>query len=305
MPKRCVACAFACVGIFLGPGPVAWGLWACSGWDPTLMALPSDRAELLRLAQELERALEAMPIAANARNIARRRAATQFKLGRIRVELGQSPEAERLFAQGATGFWELGSPSDRDFSAWASIEQAGTAGGAGRTEEALAILDQMIERFGGFPTLDNVLSGPADALGMWLSLLEQTNDPRRLYEAAGVALAMLDPKEHAAFSTALACRAGSADELGYSDEAVEVYEQAIAWTEQEQPDLPIDAFLDHAVRRVAFLLDALGRDEEAAAAYRRIIERFKAKKTWRARKVVVDARATLDELRKRARTGQR
>jgi tetratricopeptide (TPR) repeat protein len=267
-------------------------------------ALPTTQAELLRSAQELERALEAMPIAANARNIARRRAATQFKLGRIRVELGQSREAESLFAQAASGFWELGSPSDRDLAAWARIRQAATAAEARRTEEALAILDKMIEQFGGFPTLDNVPSGPADALSMWLRLLEQTNDPRRLYEAAGVALAMLDPQEHAAFCTALACRAGSADELGYSEEAVTVYEQAIAWAEEEQPDLPIDAFLDHAMRRVAALLDDLGRDEEAAAAYRRLIERFKAKRTWRSRQVAVDARDRLTAIRGRRETGQ-
>jgi hypothetical protein len=62
---------------------------------------------------------------------------------------------------------------------------------------------------------------------------------------------------------------------------------------QEEPNSDVDALLDHAVLRVAPLLDDLGRDEEAAAAYKRIIERFKAKKTVRARAVVATARAWL------------
>jgi hypothetical protein len=175
---------------------------------------------------------------------------------------------------------------------------------AGRDTEALAIMDQMVEQFGGFPAMESTSGGPTAALCMWLHLLTEANDPR-LYEAAGVALGMIDPKDHLAFSTALACRTGSADALGDTDNVVEAYQRGIAWVEQEQPDLPMDAFLDRAVQRVAGLLYDLGRDEEAAAAYKRVIERFEAKKTWRSRKVVANARARLNEVRSRARTGQR
>jgi tetratricopeptide (TPR) repeat protein len=260
------------------------------------MPLPTDRAELLRLAREGERALKEIPSAGNLKT-AGSRAATQFELGRIRDRLGYTREAERLLAAAAAGFWELGSPSDRDFSAVVRISQARTAMVAGRDKEALAVLDRMIEQFGGFPTLENVPIGPAGGLILWLTLLERANDQKRLYEAAGVALGMLDPhgsaRDREAFGKAFAWRARSADELGHRDEAVEQYEKAIAWLEQEEPNSDVDALLDHAVMRVAPLLDDLGRDEEAAAAYKRIIERFKAKKTVRARAVVATARAWL------------
>jgi hypothetical protein len=58
-------------------------------------------------------------------------------------------------------------------------------------------------------------------------------------------------------------------------------------------DPDVDALLDHAVSRVAPLLAELGRDEEAAVAYKRIIERFKTKKTLLARLAVTAAKAWL------------
>jgi tetratricopeptide (TPR) repeat protein len=228
----------------------------------------------------------------------------QFRLGHIRDQLGESQDADRLYAEAATGYWELGSPSDRDLAALARTAQAKAAMSAGRDKEALTIMDQMVEQFGGFPAMESTSGGPTAALCMWLHLLAEANDPR-LYEAAGVALGMIDPKNHLAFSTALGARAGSADVLGDKVNMVETYEKAIAWVEQEQPDLPMDAFLDRAVERVAGLLYDLGSDEEAAAAYKRVIERFEAKKTWRSRKVVAGAQARLHEVRNRARTGQR
>lgn len=190
------------------------------------MPLSSDRAELLRQAAEGERALREIPSAGNPK-VAGRRAGTQFELGRIRDRLGESRAAERHFADAATGFWELG---HRDFAAQARISQARTAMAGGRDREALAILDQMVEQFGGFPTLDTLPISPAAALSMWLLLIERSNDQKRLYDATGVALGMLDPhgstRDHVAFSKALAWRARSADAPGYTDEAVETYQKA-------------------------------------------------------------------------------
>jgi len=71
------------------------------------MRLPSDRADLLRLANKGERALAEIQSAGNPK-AAGRRAATMFELGRVRDRLGESREAERMFAQAATAFWELG-----------------------------------------------------------------------------------------------------------------------------------------------------------------------------------------------------
>ena len=256
------------------------------------MPFPSDRADLLREAAEAERALREIPSAGNV-DIAGRRAATQFELGRIRDRLGESREAERLFAEAASGFLELG---HRDFAAGARIFQARTAMADGRDKEALSILDRMVELFGGFPTLEKLPISPAGGLGLWLVLLSRAKDPKRLYEASGIALAMLDPlgsADHVAFSKALAWRARSADELGYTDEAIETYQRAIAWLEQAEPDSSVDALLDDAVRRVAILLAELHRDKEAAAAHRRVIERFKTRKTLSARLVVKASNAWL------------
>jgi tetratricopeptide (TPR) repeat protein len=229
--------------------------------------------------------------------IASRRAATQFELARIRDRLGQSRQAERLFEEAATGFWALGSPSGRDFAAGARISQARVAAAAGRDEEALAILDEMVKQFGGFPTLEHVPIGPAGALDLWLVLLSRARDQSRLYEASGVALGMLDPygsaRDHVSFSKALAWRASSAEKLGYADEAIETYQRAIAWLEQEEPDSSVDALLDDAVQRVAILLDDAGRDKEAVAAHRRVVERFKMRETLAASLVVTASRAWL------------
>jgi len=75
----------------------------------------------------------------------------------------------------------------------------------------------------------------------------------------------------------VACQ--SADELGYEDEAAEMYEKAIPSLEREEPNETVDALLDHAISRAPQLLSDLDRDEQAAAAYARTIERFKTKKT--------------------------
>jgi tetratricopeptide (TPR) repeat protein len=223
-----------------------------------------------------------------------RRAGTQFELGRIRDRLGDSRAAERHFADAATGFWELG---HRDFAAGARISQARAAMVAGRYEEALAILDQMVEQFGGFPSVESMPISPVGGLSMWLWLLAKTKNRKRLYEAAGIALGLINPdrsaRDHVAFGKALAWRASGADELGYTDEAVEMYQKAIAWLEQEKPDSDIDALLDDAVPRVAILLADLHRDEEASAAHRRVIERFHTRKTAAARLTVKTSKAWL------------
>jgi tetratricopeptide (TPR) repeat protein len=254
---------------------------------------PSDRAELLRQAAEGDRALREIPSAGNAK-VAGRRAGTQYELGRIRNRLGESREAERLFAEAASGFWELG---HREFSALARFSQVNAAVVDGRTKEALTIMERTIEQFEGFPKLENTRIGAASGLSMWLWLLGKANDQKRLYEAAGIALGMLDPsgstKERVAFGKALAWRARSADALGYKDEAAELYEKAIASLAREEPNETLDALLDDAISRAPQLLSDLERDEEAAAAYARTIERFETKKKLSARVTLAAARLWL------------
>jgi tetratricopeptide (TPR) repeat protein len=257
------------------------------------MQLPVDREDLLLLAREGERALREIPSAGNPK-VAGRRAATQFELGRVHDRLGEPREAERHFAEAATGLWELGY---RDFSAAARLSQVRTAAADGRKKEALTTMERMVEQFGGFPTLENARIRPAAGLSMWLWLLGDASDYKRLYEASGIALAMLDPSvstnERVSFGKALAWRARSADELGNKDEAVEMYQKAIASLEQEESEEELDALLDHAISTVAQVLFDLDRDDEAAAAYARTIERFKGKRTLSARFTLAVARLWL------------
>jgi tetratricopeptide (TPR) repeat protein len=257
------------------------------------MQLPVDREDLLLLAREGDRALREIPSTGD-RKVAGRRAATQFELGRVHDRLGEPRKAERYFAEAGTGLWELGY---RDFSAAARLSQIRIAVADGRKKEALTTMERMVEQFGGFPTLENARIRPAAGLTMWLWLLDEANDYKRLYEVSGIALAMLDPSvstnERVSFGKALAWRATSADELGYKDEAVEMYEKAIASLEREESDEGVDALLDHAISTVAQVLFELDRDEEAAAAYARTIERFKGRKTLSARLRLAVARLWL------------
>jgi len=52
-------------------------------------------------------------------------------------------------------------------------------------------MERMIEQSGGFPPLEDARISPAAGLGMWLWLLGEANDQKRLYEAAGIALGCL------------------------------------------------------------------------------------------------------------------
>jgi tetratricopeptide (TPR) repeat protein len=260
------------------------------------MQLPSDRESLLRLAAETERDLAEIAAAGDPR-LAGRRAVTLHRLGGIRARLGEWEKAERLYDEAANTFWELGSPSERQFAAAERLSQSNMAMADGRYEQALEIIERLIEQFGGFPKLEGIPAQPAVGLRLWLTLLEKLGDSERLYEATGVALALLDPggstAERGVLAMALAQRAGSADELGYTDEALELYEQAI--TSLEGVDQAgASEHLYHAILRVATLLGELDRTEEANAAFARIIERFNGNKGLQARAAVAVARAWLE-----------
>jgi tetratricopeptide (TPR) repeat protein len=241
------------------------------------MTLPKDRPSLLRLAEETERVLAETANAGDEKT-ARRHTKDLFQLGVIRQRLGESQEAVQLYDESANASWNLNWSVGREFSAMARIGQAGALVTDGRSDEGLRIIERLIEQFGGFPEFKTFTWMRSNGLELWLSLLEEAEEWERLYDAAGIALALLDPADpttdQAALTKAVLARATAAHELGYNEEAVETYENAIARLEAEEPERPSKDLLE-AMSSVAALLTELGREEEAAAAYARVIVRFK------------------------------
>lgn len=243
------------------------------------MPLPTDRADLLRLAAETEVVIARTADAANPK-LAQEHAQELFRLGEIRRRLGEAPEAERLFAESADANLALGTALGAELAAMSRIGLASMAVKDERYHEACRHVERMIDLNGGFPTLEILKQGPIRALGLWLLVLEKTENYERLYDASNIALGLIDPREsptnRVAHSQALALRAKSADELGHAEEAVDLYEKAIAQLEEDEPAPERDRQLNHAMLRVPVLLGELDRDEEASDAITRL-ERLQGK----------------------------
>jgi tetratricopeptide (TPR) repeat protein len=138
------------------------------GKDGAGVALPKDRASLLVLATETERLVAQTAIALD-RKTAQTHANELFRLGEIRARLGEPQKAERIYDEAATAFWKLqwpsngGSPLDREWAALARIRQSSLAAGEGRYDEALVIYERLVEQFGGFPKIEQLVIGRAFA----------------------------------------------------------------------------------------------------------------------------------------------
>jgi hypothetical protein len=108
------------------------------------------------LAAETERAVAETYVPLNG-EAAQRHANELLRLGEIRVRLGEDAEAERVLDEAATAFWKLGSSlSHRERAAVARVTQASLASVAGRFDDALAIIDALVEQVGVFPSSRNV-----------------------------------------------------------------------------------------------------------------------------------------------------
>lgn len=256
------------------------------------MTLPIDPVELRHRAAKAEVVVEETAGATNPETT-RRHAIALMDLARIRHRLGETREAERLFGAAADSFWS----SDQDLAPVPCLAQAALVMDNGRDREALVLIERMITRLGGFPAMRASPRGPAVGLSLWMLLLNREKKNTRLYEASGIAMAMLDPPSNAedrlVLGKAFAWRARSADALGYTDEAVDMYDEAITRLEAEERDEDVTVLLDHAIARVAPLLAELGRDEEASAAYARLVEKLQTSKQAWARAAVVAARTWL------------
>lgn len=229
------------------------------------MPLPKDRASLLALAAETER-LVAQTFVAPSREVAQKHANELFRLGEIRARLGEHREAERIFDQAATAFWTLGSPLNREWAASSRIRQSSVAADEGRFDEALAVIERMVEQFGGFPTFEQLPLRRHVVLDMWMLLVEQAEDYERLYVVAGTSLELLDPAgptdERIVIARTAAKRANAAHVLGRNDEAVELYEKAIAGFKIEDPAV-VGNELIHATAKLTEVQAELGIENES------------------------------------------
>jgi tetratricopeptide (TPR) repeat protein len=241
------------------------------------MPLPYDRESLLRLEVETVRILGELN-SRDSTSDAEKHATELLRLAAVRQRLGEVREAERLYDESASALWTLGSPLEREAAAIARVLESGLATLDGRYNEALGIIDRLVDQSGGFPQFPTVPTFRSDALLIWLWLLEEKGDAEKLYRATGTAIPLLNPSDHRAsnrlvLALALTRRATSADQLGYADDAIEAYERAIAHCEAEDSEIA-GGYLLEAMLRVAVVLGTLDREEETEAAFARVLERF-------------------------------
>jgi tetratricopeptide (TPR) repeat protein len=237
------------------------------------MPLPTDRAELLKLADASEAVIEQTTGAADPES-AQKRAGELFRLGGIRRRLGDIPEAERILAEAADANLALGTPLGAERAAMSRVSLAAMAAKSERYREACEHIEGMIELNGGLPTFELTKQKPGLVLQLWLGMLAKIEEYERLYQASGVALKVLDPAQSPAqrvvLGQALALRARSANELGRPKEAVDLYERAIALLESEEPSSERDHYLNHALIALPSVLTDLDRFSEASDAVKQL-----------------------------------
>jgi tetratricopeptide (TPR) repeat protein len=262
--------------------------------------MPTDREGLLRAADELE-IRAAQPVLPGQQDAARGHAIALFMLAEVRYRLGEKPEAERLVEQAAEYVVKDGKELSQRVAAGMRIRQASWLLNDGHARRALDVVERMIEEHGGFPKVEVIPVTDAAGIELWLVLVKYVGDSERLYAATAVAMERLrsdgPSEERGVLRRAIAMRAATAQALGHLDEAAELYQRAIALFEREEFEADRE-YHDHAVTAVAPLLYDLGRKDEAAAAYRRIIDRLDDIKSLRARAQVITARAWLRSARR-------
>ena len=261
------------------------------------MPSPSDRKGLLLLADETTSLLASMTPTGSPEE-SRNYALKLAYLGDLRQQLGEFQDAERLFGEAVVAYERLGSAHDMELAAVARYSQASSAAINGRMGDALAMIEHIIEVDSDCSMLKWAPQMRGSAIELWLLLLEQAGDDARLYEASGIALELLEtagPTTPLAVGRAVFMRAQSADHLGHNEEAVALYETAIARLEGNEPSSARDDYLNRAMLRVAVLLQDLGRADEASDAIMRL-ERFRGKRPFsRAMRTIGRLRArTLD-----------
>lgn len=105
------------------------------------------------------------------REAAQRHANELLRLGELHVRLGENAHSERILDEAATAFCKLGSPSNRERAAAARVTQANLASVAGRFDDALAIIDGLVEQAGGFPKFEESPDARPLGIDTWLFAL--------------------------------------------------------------------------------------------------------------------------------------
>jgi tetratricopeptide (TPR) repeat protein len=220
------------------------------------------------------------------------------RLAVIRWKLGELDDASRLFGEAAGAYLLLGSPTDRETAAAARIEQSTVLMADGRTDDALRIIEGLIEPSDGFPEFQSLSAATRfSALESWQILLEKREEYERLHRATGLALELLDRSDETTDSYALAKtlvrRAKATAALDNNEAAVDLYEQAIRMFEEAGPVVSEGQLLD-AMYKQALLLSKLGRLDDLATAFERLVARFGGRSEPWAQQIVVTARDWLE-----------
>jgi tetratricopeptide (TPR) repeat protein len=254
------------------------------------MSLPEDLSSLIRSPAEREQAGRALEL---------------LKLGIARAGLSDWREADRLLDEAGIAFSAVGSQLGDEGAAAAVVRRALVAMSEERYGDALNIMEQMVEQSGGFPEITLFPELLAPGLDAWLWLIERAEDDQRLYDEADTALKRLgEPRSQAerlAVAKGLVRRAKSGEALGHTDGGAEMYERAITLLEAETT-ASLDAessaqaahYLDVATVSVAVLLAKLERDEEANAAFGRIVAKYADSTDPRLQATVAAARGWLE-----------
>jgi tetratricopeptide (TPR) repeat protein len=266
-----------------------------------------------------------------------RHAIALLRTGNARAAAGDLTGADESLGESVAAFVATDTSLGKEGAAAARITQAITAIRGKRVDEALGIIEQLIEQFGGFPRFTVFSAMLAPGLDTWLWLLEEIGDDQRLYDATGVVIERLGRDgtqlQRLTVAKALVRRARTGRQLGHAGgDAVNMYRDAIvfleAWdatelagavaTEIEAgvsaeraaqieagiPGLTVEVgaevasalggFLAEARLRVAVLLAELERDDEARAAFERIVATYADSKEPQLQSAVTAARMWLE-----------
>jgi len=210
----------------------------------------------------------------------RRNAGAWFALGTVQMKLGELSQAESSFEQAANAW--LAVPNPR-LVVGARLQQAGAARRAGRSRVALALVDEIIDRYGGIPhDVQFPAVAPAGYL-TWIVVLDRLGEWQRVVDAAELVVLRLGrqtrPLDQGTVVEAQHSAGQALRRLHRPEEAIRVFEDAIDRSDRaitagvDDPRGRFNRVLADSMLERAEILAAT-QDPRAELAFVEIIKRF-------------------------------